>query len=339
LQPAGDPEDHPRLAAFGDPFLRRAEYRRLGSSQKRKVIFSDRSARRGKSMRQSIGWLFTGIFLVAHGGQAQNLVTNGGFDHNTAGWNNGPITFSATDALGKPGSGSARFVTPGGNDSVVVADQCVPVTAGVTYRFGVRAYIPGGQTAVGHAGVWVHFYPAAGCLSGRVIGGPALITNTGDWFGASGTAIAPAGTQFAKVGAEAYQSSGTGTLTAYLDDVSFGVCVDTPFALCLDNQRFQVSVGYKTSENASLSPGQAVPLRADSGLFWFFNANNLELLVKVLDGCGLNQRHWVFFAATTNVGYTLTVTDTSTGAVKTYTNPLNTLAQARADTDAFAGCP
>ncbi len=76
----------------------------------------------------------------------------------------------------------------------------------------------------------------------------------------------------------------------------------------------------------------------DSGLFWFFEAENRELLVKVFDGCGINDRFWVFSAATTDVEFTLRVTDTMSGTVKTYFNPLG-VAAANTDTDAFATCP
>ncbi|MCP4654899.1 MAG: hypothetical protein GY856_05705, partial [bacterium] len=76
----------------------------------------------------------------------------------------------------------------------------------------------------------------------------------------------------------------------------------------------------------------------DSGILWFFDADNWEMLVKVLDGCALNRRFWVFAAATTNVEYTLRVTDTVSGTVKTYFNPLGNAAAAITDAGAFATC-
>ncbi|MCP4658010.1 MAG: hypothetical protein GY856_21585 [bacterium] len=77
----------------------------------------------------------------------------------------------------------------------------------------------------------------------------------------------------------------------------------------------------------------------DSGLFWFFDPDNWEMLVKVLDACGLNGRYWVFAAATTNVEYTLRVVDTETDSVVEYHNPLGTASPAITDTSAFATCP
>ena len=105
--------------------------------------------------------------------------------------------------------------------------------------------------------------------------------------------------------------------------------------LCLHDERFHVTVDWKTDSLDGRA--QAVPFGTkDSGLFTFFDEDNWELLVKVLDGCGFNQRFWVFSAATTNVEYTLTVTDRVTGESASYFNPPNTVAAAVTDTDALA---
>jgi len=63
------------------------------------------------------------------------------------------------------------------------------------------------------------------------------------------------------------------------------------------------------------------------------------MLLKVLNACGFNQRYWVFYAATTNVEFTLTVTDTQSGKVKVYFNPLDSPAAPIQDVSAFATCP
>lgn len=77
----------------------------------------------------------------------------------------------------------------------------------------------------------------------------------------------------------------------------------------------------------------------DSGVLWFFNQDNWELMIKVLDGCGLNDRYWVFAAGTTDVAYTLEVEDMVSGAQKQYSNQLGVRSPAIADTMAFGGCP
>jgi len=115
-------------------------------------------------------------------------------------------------------------------------------------------------------------------------------------------------------------------------------CRPTSDQLCLNEGRFQVEVSWRDFQGKTGS-GQAVLFGSDdSGLFWFFDGENWEMLVKVLNGCGLNHHFWVFSAATTNVEYTLLVTDTSTGATKSYFNPLGRRADAITDTEAFAGC-
>ncbi|HTQ79309.1 MAG TPA: hypothetical protein VMM92_04890, partial [Thermoanaerobaculia bacterium] len=110
-------------------------------------------------------------------------------------------------------------------------------------------------------------------------------------------------------------------------------CSASATALCLQGGRFRVEAVWKDFQGRT-GTGQAVPLSPDTGSFWFFAATNLELMVKVLDGRPLNERFWFFYGALSNVEYTLTVTDTATGAVKTYHNPLGNFAS-QGDTQAF----
>ena len=112
-----------------------------------------------------------------------------------------------------------------------------------------------------------------------------------------------------------------------------------PYDVCLNKGRFRANVSWRDFQDS----GRAVPVAtsSDSGMFYFFNADNTEMLVKVLDACGLASfnSYWVFAAAATNVEYTLTVTDTQTGQTRTYDNPLGMNAPAITDTGAFATCP
>ena len=66
----------------------------------------------------------------------------------------------------------------------------------------------------------------------------------------------------------------------------------------------------------------------------FAACQNVELAVKVLDGRSVNGHFWVFFGALSDVGYSVTVTDTETGAQRVYQNLHGTLASV-ADTSAF----
>ena len=118
-----------------------------------------------------------------------------------------------------------------------------------------------------------------------------------------------------------------------------GPCVASANTVCLNGGRFRVQVEWKTAAGDE-GLATAVPVVSDdSALFWFFNASNWEMLVKVLNGCDVTDHYWVFFAATTDVQFILTVTDTQTGQVKTYFNPQGVSADAVTDTGAFATCP
>ena len=61
--------------------------------------------------------------------------------------------------------------------------------------------------------------------------------------------------------------------------------------------------------------------------------------MKVLDGCWLNQKYWVFIAATTNVAYGVQVGDTTISSANNYLNPLNHAAYPVQDTSAFDCTP
>ena len=111
-------------------------------------------------------------------------------------------------------------------------------------------------------------------------------------------------------------------------------CVANSTTLCLNASRFKVQVAWQVPAQGTSGVGTGVALTSDTGEFWFFSANNIELVVKVVDGRAFNNKFWVFYGALSNVQYTITVTDTSNGAVKTYTNPNGNLASV-ADVSAF----
>ena len=62
------------------------------------------------------------------------------------------------------------------------------------------------------------------------------------------------------------------------------------------------------------------------------------MLVKVLNGCAVNDRYWVYISAGTNVGFDVSVFDTDLFATKIYTNPDLTPALPIQDVAALAGC-
>lgn len=110
-----------------------------------------------------------------------------------------------------------------------------------------------------------------------------------------------------------------------------GACRDLPGILCFYD-RFEVSATWATDDDA----GQAtpIPFSTETGLFWFFGGNNVELAVKILDGTPINGKHWVFYGALSDVEYEIDVFDTVTGTTKTYRNEKGNLCGG-ADVDAF----
>ena len=108
--------------------------------------------------------------------------------------------------------------------------------------------------------------------------------------------------------------------------------------VCLQD-RFVVAIDQITNH---ATDGIGTPVRfgsTDSAFFWFYNDRNFEMLVKVLNGCGINNHWWVFFAGTTNQGYRVRVGDAQTLQVKTYIRPLGPVSLTETDTSAFATCP
>ncbi len=110
-------------------------------------------------------------------------------------------------------------------------------------------------------------------------------------------------------------------------------CVAGPTTLCLNQDRYEVTVSWRST--SASGAGQAVELTADTGYNWFFDPANVELLVKVLDGCAINNRRWVFAAGLTNIEVTIDVRDTVNGKTQRYQNPQGNNFVAIADTGTF----
>lgn len=70
----------------------------------------------------------------------------------------------------------------------------------------------------------------------------------------------------------------------------------------------------------------AVQLTEEAGYFWFFTPENIEVTVKLLDGRPVNGHYWIFLSGMTDLGLTVTVTQSGNCPLaacltKTYTNP------------------
>ena len=114
-------------------------------------------------------------------------------------------------------------------------------------------------------------------------------------------------------------------------------CVADTDTVCLNQGRFRVELQWESADDAGA--GAAVPLTNDTGYSWFFDEDNVEVVVKVLDGCAFNQRYWVFAGGLTDVEVTMKVIDSQTGVAATYYNKPGTAFQPVQDQETFAVCP
>ena len=119
-----------------------------------------------------------------------------------------------------------------------------------------------------------------------------------------------------------------------------GACVSDSTTLCLSGGRFAVETLWQTPIG-EMGAGQAENLTSDTGTFWFFGPDNVEVVVKVLNACELApfNNFWVFAAGLTDVEVLLRVTDTVSGEIQEFTNPQGSGFQPIRETEAFRVCP
>ncbi len=115
--------------------------------------------------------------------------------------------------------------------------------------------------------------------------------------------------------------------TIVRDPVPAWECTEDRHRACLQDGRFSVEARVSFTR----SSGEGVVDRAagvkeamlngptkTASLFWFFAEDNPELLVKVVNGCHVTGRYWVFGSAATDLDYSVLVTDNATGVTMTW---------------------
>lgn len=102
----------------------------------------------------------------------------------------------------------------------------------------------------------------------------------------------------------------------------------------LGGGRFEVRVDWTDPRTGEKGTGRMQALSEDTATAWFFRQDNVELLVKVLDGRPLNGHFWVFYASLTDLQYTLRVLDRVSGDERSYDKP-PLVFQSGSDIDAF----
>ncbi len=119
-------------------------------------------------------------------------------------------------------------------------------------------------------------------------------------------------------------------------------CVEDDTTICLNDGRFRVTATFDPVNDGDtiFDPAHAERITDDTGYLWFFNAANVEAVVKVLDACvPPYDRFWVFAGGLTNVETRIAVCDTEAGIQRNYHNPQQTPFEPVQDTQAFATCP
>lgn len=92
-------------------------------------------------------------------------------------------------------------------------------------------------------------------------------------------------------------------------------CRSSATTLCLLKNRFAVEVDWRNPANGTSGQAGAGTLSNLTGTFTFGDRSNVELMVKMLD---FGNRVALFWGALSDLDYTLKVTDTETGTVKSY---------------------
>jgi hypothetical protein len=166
---------------------------------------------------------------------------------------------------------------------------------------------------------------------------------TDSWTSAVGYKIVPpAGSHSASLYFGIFKNDdATGpNVSGYVDGTFFRLttCTSADQDLCLNGGRFRVTAQWESTTDGGV--GHGVQFNDNSGYFWFFDSNNTELVVKVLNACEAPFNHyWVFGAGLTNVLVTLNVEDTAAGVANHYINPQGTAFEPLQDTSAFNTCP
>jgi hypothetical protein len=114
-------------------------------------------------------------------------------------------------------------------------------------------------------------------------------------------------------------------------------CVATASALCLHQGRFGVEV-YWRDHLGNSGKAQAVRLTRETGFFWFFSRENVELVIKILDGRAVSSSFWVIAGSLSDVEYVVHVVDLDTGVRRSFYNEPGRL-EGFADTSTFAQSP
>lgn len=298
-------------------------------------------------MHSTTRWLALGLCaaLWAGAAPAQNLLSNPDFDHDLAGWTwpaSYTVDWHPDDEL--KGVGSMRLSDLPTQSGMEIRSTCIPLSSPSRIVWGASFRGLGGDGG-GFGWASFRFFSNDDCTgieesTGFASGDARTDFDRSTWGPGQASRERPA---WAKSGMLLLRvtTSADPTDAVHIDNafvVEERGCVETATTLCLLRGQFRVYAEWEDPEGKR-GTARAKRLTSDSGTFWFFRDANVEMLVKVLNGCDWNDRAWVFAAGLTNVKVKLRVVDSFTGAVWERTNPLGQAFLPIQDTDAFEGCP
>ena len=303
-----------------------------------------------------------------------NLIANPNFDNNLGltNWspsNTSGVQFVATDDQNNsPSSGSAAITSE--ENAFTSLSQCVQLPANWrslnlsmsfwTNNPPIQITGPGrrghGLQSFGSAGdglvdLWYDSEPNCGGLPSHVISRQAYFAGytDGNWHETTNPITPPPGTVSVLVILESLNLQPQEQTTVLFDSIFLGypevggppTCGGNPTVLCVNTDRFQVTAQFAIPCNTGSNFANGIQDTTQGGFLWCFDPNNPEIFVKVLNACSpsLTDSYWVFISGLTNVGVTITVTDTKTGQHKVYNSPQNTAFVPVQDTTGLHVCP
>ncbi len=125
------------------------------------------------------------------------------------------------------------------------------------------------------------------------------------------------------------------TLTAPPEPGTTTACSPAEAATTLSGE-YEVRMCFETPTGVWMDASNYHLESRASGLLYFFDRDNVEVLVKVLDGCAINGHRWVFAAPVTTLAFNLEIVERGTGRRFTHRNPKSLTASTVSDTSAFA---
>ncbi len=99
-------------------------------------------------------------------------------------------------------------------------------------------------------------------------------------------------------------------------------CIADDETLCLLENQVQIRVRFRNQRDGTQEgTGKAAPLGDRTGTFWFFREDNIEIVVKALDGRERNGHFWIFLGSLSDLEFWVEATEVASGNSTTYYNP------------------